>query len=78
MKTAVDKLPATVAMIYAQGCDRHGWPRRVRWDKGKEGGDAIKLQLTKWKDWRNRRGTVMCGRSVHNTRIEGTCADNIF
>jgi len=71
MRVKNNKRPETVGRMWQKGCDKHGWPRRARWDKGREGKVAIYLQLRRWRDKRNREGTVITGRSVHNTRIEG-------
>ena len=61
MICATDKFPETVGRIFVKACNRFGWARRVRWDKGKEARVAMEAQLRKWKDFHNRTGTVLNG-----------------
>ena len=71
LRVAPDKLAATVGFFFKEACQTHGYGRRTRWDMGKENVASVEEQLLHWDDVRNEKGTVLIGRSVHNTRIEG-------
>ena len=64
LRCATNKLPETVGAIFKDACDKVGWARRVRWDKGKENKLAMQAQLFHWSDLDNEDGTVLTGADV--------------
>lgn len=53
-------------------CAEHGWPSRVRFDRGTEGVAIARRQTEHWieRGYPDDRGSFLVGRSVLNTRIE--------
>ena len=67
LKCSTNNLSAATLCYFQEGVVHYGMPSRARGERGVENYDVARLMISKRG---TNRGSLIAGRSVHNTRIE--------